>query len=55
MICSDPLRWRHDPAEAMGVRTGIDLRRLIELGQLGERILGQELHSHVVKTGLVKR
>ena len=39
--------------EEMGVRTGIDRERLLELGQLAERVLGRELHSHVVKTGLV--
>jgi hydroxymethylglutaryl-CoA lyase len=40
--------------EEMGVRTGLDLRRLLDLGRLGEEVLGRELHSHVVKTGLVK-
>lgn len=38
--------------EAMGVRTGVDLGRLLELGRLAERILGRELTSHVVRTGL---
>jgi hydroxymethylglutaryl-CoA lyase len=40
--------------EEMGVRTGLDLDRLLELGRLAEAILGRELHSHVVKTGLVR-
>jgi len=40
--------------EEMGVPTGIDLDRLLELGRLAERILGRELLAHVVKTGLVK-
>ena len=40
--------------EEMGVRTGIDLNRLVELGHLAEEILGRELNAHVVKTGLVK-
>lgn len=39
--------------EEMGVRTGIDLGRLLELGRLAERILGRELNAHVVKTGPV--
>jgi hydroxymethylglutaryl-CoA lyase len=39
--------------EEMGVRTGIDPERLLELGRLAERILGRELLSHVVKAGLV--
>jgi hydroxymethylglutaryl-CoA lyase len=41
--------------EEMGVRTGLDLPRLLDLGRLAEQVLGRELHSHVVKTGLVKR
>ncbi|PYM61119.1 MAG: hydroxymethylglutaryl-CoA lyase [Candidatus Rokuibacteriota bacterium] len=41
--------------EAMGVETGIDLGRLVELGQLAEEILGRELQSHVVRTGLGRR
>ncbi len=40
--------------EEMGVRTGIDLGRLVDLGHLAEKILGRELQAHVVKTGLVK-
>jgi hydroxymethylglutaryl-CoA lyase len=40
--------------EEMGVRTGLDLDRLIELGRLAESLLGRELHAHVVKTGLVR-
>lgn len=40
--------------EEMGVRTGIDLGRLLDLGRFAEQILGRELNSHVVKTGLVK-
>jgi len=39
--------------EEMGVRTGIDLDRLLGLGRLGEDVLGRELLAHVVKTGLV--
>jgi hydroxymethylglutaryl-CoA lyase len=39
--------------EEMGVSTGIDLDRLIGLGHLAEEILGRELESHVVRTGLV--
>ncbi len=39
--------------EEMGVRTGVDRGKLIELGRLAEEILGRELHSHVVKAGLV--
>jgi hypothetical protein len=38
----------------MGVRTGLDLERLVDLGRLGERVLGRELNSHVLKTGRVK-
>ncbi len=41
--------------EEMGVETGLDLSRVLELGQLAERILGHELHSHMVRTGPVKR
>ncbi len=40
--------------EEMGARTGIDLGRLLDLGRFAEQILGRELNSHVVKTGLVK-
>lgn len=40
--------------EEMGMPTGIDLDRLLDLGRLAERILGRELLAHVVKTGLVK-
>jgi hydroxymethylglutaryl-CoA lyase len=40
--------------EEMGVRTGLDLDRLLELGRLAETVLGRELHAHVVKTGLVR-
>lgn len=40
--------------EEMGVRTGIDLGHLLDLGRLAEQILGRELNAHVVKTGLVK-
>jgi hydroxymethylglutaryl-CoA lyase len=40
--------------EEMGVRTGLDLERLVDLGRLGERVLGRELNSHVLKTGRVK-
>jgi hydroxymethylglutaryl-CoA lyase len=40
--------------EEMGVRTGIDREGLLALGGLAEAILGRELRSHVVKTGLVK-
>ena len=41
-------------AEEMGVRTGIDVGRLIELGRLAEEILGRELNAYVVKTGLAR-
>jgi hydroxymethylglutaryl-CoA lyase len=40
--------------EEMGVRTGIDLDRMLELGRLAEGMLGRELLAHVVKTGLVR-
>ena len=40
--------------EEMGVRTGIDLDRLLGLGRLAEGVLGRELLAHVVKTGLVR-
>ena len=40
--------------EEMGVRTDIDLDRLVDLGHLAEKILGRELQAHVVRTGLVK-
>jgi len=38
--------------EEMGVKTGIDLDRLEAVGRLAEEILGQELHSHTLRTGL---
>jgi hydroxymethylglutaryl-CoA lyase len=38
----------------MGVETGIDADRLLALGRLAEEILGRPLHSHVLKTGLVR-
>jgi hydroxymethylglutaryl-CoA lyase len=40
--------------EEMGVRTGIDLDRLMDLGRLGESVLGRELNSHVLKTGRLR-
>ena len=38
--------------EEIGVKTGIDLDRLEAVGRLAEEILGQELHSHTLRTGL---
>ncbi len=38
--------------EEMGIKTGIDLDRLEGVGRLAEEILGQELHSHTLRTGL---
>jgi len=40
--------------EEMGIATGIHLDRLLDLGRLAEEILGRELHSHVLKSGLIR-
>lgn len=39
--------------EEMGVRTGIDVSRMIEAGQRAEEVLGQRLRSNVVRSGPV--
>jgi hydroxymethylglutaryl-CoA lyase len=39
--------------EEMGVRTGIDVERLIAAGRRGEEILGQRLRSNVIRSGPV--
>jgi len=39
--------------EEMGVRTGIDVNRMIEAGQRAEEVLGQRLRSNVVRSGPV--
>lgn len=38
--------------ESLGIRTGIDLRDLIETSQLCEQTLGRELHGRVTRSGL---
>jgi hydroxymethylglutaryl-CoA lyase len=40
--------------EEMGIRTNINIDKMIEAGQLFEKILGRKLHSHVVESGPVK-
>lgn len=40
--------------EEMGISTGIHLDRLLDLGRLAEEILGRELYSHVLKSGLIR-
>jgi hydroxymethylglutaryl-CoA lyase len=39
--------------EEMGVRTGVDLPRMIDAGRLAEELLGQRLRSNVVRSGPV--
>ena len=39
--------------EEMGVRTGIDIERLIDAGRRAEEILGQRLRSNVIRSGPV--
>jgi hydroxymethylglutaryl-CoA lyase len=39
--------------EEMGVRTGVDVARMIEAGQRAEEILDQRLRSSVVRAGPV--
>lgn len=38
--------------ESMGVRTGLDLRQLLEVSRLCQQALGRELHSRVAASGL---
>jgi hydroxymethylglutaryl-CoA lyase len=38
--------------ESLGVRTGIDLARLLETSRLCEQTLGRELHGRVTRSGL---
>jgi hydroxymethylglutaryl-CoA lyase len=38
--------------ESMGVRTGIDLSRLLETAEYCEQVLGRELHGRVTRSGL---
>jgi hydroxymethylglutaryl-CoA lyase len=38
--------------ESLGIRTGIDLARLVETAQLCERTLGRELHGRITRSGL---
>ncbi len=39
--------------EEMGIRTGIDLERMIDAGRRAEEVLGQRLRSNVVRAGPV--
>lgn len=39
--------------EAAGVRTGVDVGRLVETGQFVEKVIGRELQSRVVRAGLI--
>jgi hydroxymethylglutaryl-CoA lyase len=39
--------------EEMGVRTGIDLERMIDAGRQAEEVLGQRLRSNVIRSGPV--
>ncbi len=38
--------------ESMGVRTGIDLSKLLETAEYCEQVLGRELHGRVTRSGL---
>jgi hydroxymethylglutaryl-CoA lyase len=38
--------------ESEGIRTGIDLPALLELGRTCEQVLGRQLHSRVIQSGL---
>jgi hydroxymethylglutaryl-CoA lyase len=39
--------------EELGVRTGVDLERMIEAGRQAEEVLGQRLRSNVIRAGPV--
>ena len=39
--------------EEMGIRTGVDLEKMIEAGRLAEEVLGQRLRSNVIRSGPV--
>ena len=39
--------------EEMGVRTGVDVPRMLEAGRRGEEVLGQRLRSNVIRSGPV--
>ncbi len=39
--------------EEMGVRTGVDLERMLDAGRVAEGILGQRLRSNVIRSGPV--
>ena len=48
-VCTEDLAFC---CEEMGVRTGIDLERLIEAARLAERLLGHALPGKLMKAGL---
>jgi len=39
--------------EEMGIRTGVDVGKMIEAGRLAEEVLGQRLRSNVIRSGPV--
>lgn len=41
--------------DGMGIETGIDIEKLLELGAMNERIVGRQLRAECVTTGRLKR
>jgi hydroxymethylglutaryl-CoA lyase len=41
--------------DEMGIETGIDVERLLEIGRLLERILGRRLRSETIRTGPIPK
>ncbi|MGE5542181.1 MAG: hypothetical protein ACM3WT_04015 [Bacillota bacterium] len=37
--------------EGMGIKTGIDVEQILEIGRVAERVLDRRLRSECVKTG----
>jgi hydroxymethylglutaryl-CoA lyase len=40
--------------DEMGIQTGVDIDRLLELGRMNERIVGRKLRSEAIRNGRVK-
>ncbi len=51
-VCTEDLVFM---CEEMGIRTGIDLERLIECARLAEEIVGHPLPGSVMRGGTLKR
>jgi len=41
--------------DEMGIETGVDVDRVMEIGQIMERILGRRLRSECIHTGRIPK